>query len=185
MCGCCSLRLAAIDTWFVPVVQNLARLPGETLAACATSVTMLDDVCSFRSLDSSDYLDLGWAPAPLVEAAKAAQISAALIKALASATNGAREVNPAYREAPDRIWEHPVTSLGSTAVRRVHGQFQELSDLAYLSSGTATEAFDRLGDNFPPPDGDPMDYLHPHFRALCDFYATAAERQLSVLMWWD
>ena len=169
----------------MPVVQNLARLSGETLAACVTSVTVLHDVCSFRALDRNDYLDLDWAPAPLEQAATVAQVPSSLISALTSATGGGDEVNPAYREMPDSIWEHPVTSLDSTAVRRVHEQLRELSRLNFLSSATAVEAFVRLGDNFPLPVGDPMDYLRPRFQALCGFYATAAERQLSVLMWWD
>lgn len=169
----------------MPVVQNLARLSGENLAACVASMTVLDDVCSFRALDPKDYLELDWAPAPLEQAAKVANVPASLIGALTSATGGGDEVNPAYREFPDSIWEHPVTSLDSTAVRRVHEQLQELSRLNFLSSATAAEAFARLGDSFPPPSGDPMDYLRPHFQALCDFYAAAAERQLSVLMWWD
>lgn len=169
----------------MPVVQNLARLSEEALVACVNSVTVLDDVCSFRALDRNDYLDLDWSPAPLQQAAKAAQIPASLVSALANATGGDDEVNPAYREMPNSIWEHPVRSLGSTAVRRVHEQLQELSRLNFLSSATAADAFARLGDRFPPPDGDPMDYLHPHFQALCDFYATAVERELSVLMWWD
>ena len=169
----------------VPVVQNLARLSGEALAACATSVAVLDDVCSYRALQRDDYLDLDWAPAPLEQAARVAQVPASLVSALVSATRGGEEVNPAYREMPDSVWEHPVTSLDSATVQRVHEQLQELSRLDFLSSGTAAEAFARLGDRFSPPVGDPVDYLRPYFRALAGFYTTAAERQLSVLMWWD
>lgn len=169
----------------MPVVQNLARLDEATLAACSTSVAVLDDVCSFRTLDRDDYLDLNWAPAPLEQAAKVAQVPASLVSALTRATGGGNEVNPAYREMPDSIWEHPVTSLDSTGVRRAHEQLQELSRLSFLSSATAAEALVRLGDDFPPTVGDPMGYLRTHFQALCGFYATAVERQLSVLMWWD
>jgi hypothetical protein len=169
----------------VPIVQNLARLGGETLAACATSVAVLDDVCSFRALDLNDYLDLDWAPAPLEQAAKIARIPAFLINGLASATGGGDEVNPAYREMPDSIWEHPVTSLDPPTVRAMHEHLQELSRLDFLTPATASEAFVRLDGKVPPPAGEPVDYLRSHFHSLCGSYATAVQRQLGVLMWWD
>ena len=70
-------------------------------------------------------------------------------------------------------------------VRRVHEQLQELRRVDFLSSATATEAFVRAGAEFSPPEADPLENLRPHFQALCDFYATAVERRLGVLMWWD
>ena len=169
----------------MPIVQNLARLSGDLMSACATSTAVLHDVCSFRTLDQDDYLDLDWAPAPLEAAAVAARVPGHLLEGLALATGGDDEINRAYREMPDGVWEHPVTSLGPGQVMQVHQALRELSAVGFLSSDTAAQAFIRLGPKFPPPDGDPVDYLRPHFQALSDFYAGAAERRLGALMWWD
>ena len=185
MSRCGSACSMAVDTGSMPIVQNLARLDEATLVACSSSVAVLDDVCSFRALDRDEYLDLNWAPAPLEQAARIAQVPACLLEGLARATAGGEEANAAYREMPDSIWEHPVTSLNPTEVRRVHEQLQELRRVDFLASATAPEALVRAGAELSPPEADPLEKLRPHFQALCDFYATAVERRLGVLMWWD
>lgn len=165
------------------VTQNLARLSDAMISECITSTGTLDDVCSFRGLKSSEYLDLDWAPTLLKQASVTADVHAGLLGALDRATRGEGEVNPAYRDVPDTIWEHPVSSLRSTRVAEVDKSLQALAMLDFLSVQNVHDAFDRL-PQFERPDR-PAEYLREHFRALCDFYRGAAARGLGTLMWWD
>ncbi|ONI71707.1 hypothetical protein BWI15_16270 [Kribbella sp. ALI-6-A] len=150
------------------------------ISECSTSIAVLDDVCSFRGLKSSDYLDLDWAPTLLMQAAMIARVDAKLLAALTRATRGEGELNPAYRDMPETIWEHPVSSLSSTQVAEIDKSLQVLAGLDFPS---AHDAFGRL-PQFERMDR-PAAYLCEHFRALCDFYRGAAERGFGTIMWWD
>ena len=78
------------------VTQNLARLSDAMISECTTSTATLDDVCSFRGLKSSEYLDLDWAPTLLKQAAVIADVHTELLEALDRAARGEGEVNAAY-----------------------------------------------------------------------------------------
>ena len=82
------------------VTQQLARLSPEQLAVCRGSVEELDKLCSFELLPSSDYLNLDWAPAPLVGVFELAQVSTPILVALRRGLGGDVEINPAYRRPP-------------------------------------------------------------------------------------
>jgi hypothetical protein len=140
----------------------------------------LDQVCSFRGLEASEYLDLDWAATPLTQAAVIADVDAELVAALDLATRGEGEINPAYRDVPDTIWEHPVSCLRSAQVTEIDKSLQALAGLDFLSDH---DAFDRL-PQLEPLDR-PAEYLREHLRALCDFYRGAAARGLGTIMWWD
>jgi hypothetical protein len=162
------------------VTQNLARLSDAMISECAISTATLDQVCSFRGLEASEYLDLDWAPTQLMQAAVIADVDAELLAALDLATRGEGEINPAYRDMPDTIWEHPVSCLRSAQALRSISPCRRLARLDFLS---ADDAFNRL------PQLETMDrlaeYLREHFRAICDFYRRAAARKLGTIMWWD
>ena len=120
------------------VTQNLARLSDAMISECTTSTATLNDVCSFRGLKSSEYLDLDWAPSLLKQAAAAADVDAELLGALDRATSGEGEVNPTYREMPDSIWEHPASFLRSTQVAAVDKLLQTLARLDFFQPRTSS-----------------------------------------------
>lgn len=151
----------------VAVTQQLARLSADQLEACRVSVGALDAVCSFRTLPRDDHLDLSWYPAALNDAAADEDALPDLRDALRLAANGRTEVNPAYREAPGSVWEHPVTALAPAQVAEV------------------SSALSRLADSGFPRAEHGRDGLGPAFTSLLEFYAEAARRQLGVIMWWD
>jgi hypothetical protein len=150
------------------------------ISQCATSTAMLDEICSFRRLEKSEYLDLDWAPNLLKLAAVIADVDAELLAALDLATRGEGEINPAYRDVPDTVWGHPVSSLRSTQVAEIDKSLQALAGLDFLS---VDDAFDRL-PQFAALDR-PAEYRREHFRWLCDFYRGAAVQGLGTIMWWD
>ncbi|MDZ5447287.1 hypothetical protein U2F26_32035 [Micromonospora sp. 4G57] len=167
------------------VTQQLARLSPGQLAACCSSVEELNKLCSFELLPSSDYLDLDWAPNPLIRVFELAQVSTSIVVALQRGLDGDAEINPAYRDGEDTVWEHPVTALEPDVVADVGtllGQVEPEAVLAALSED-ATSALLSIGMH--EFDGHPRPYLHRHLAALRDFYAHAARRRLAVALWWD
>lgn len=161
------------------LTQQLARLTTGHLIECTSSVAALDDVCSFRGLPPADYLDLDWSPALLIQCAELVGVGTAVASRLRLATDGVREVNPAYRDAPETIFEHPVNALERRDVQLVTAALVQL------------EVSDFLADAQP---GDvpglqeltePLAYLREHWLALVAFYREADARELSVVMWWD
>lgn len=165
------------------VVQNLARLPASHLAACEGSVATLDDVCSFRALIPSDYLNLDWSPYLLQQTAVASAAPVELVALLRESTAGTGEVNPAYRNVPNSVTEHPVSSLVPERVHVVSDGLEVLATLGFITDFHVTATLDRL----PEWQGirDPVPYLQGHFESLRTFYRAAAEDRLSVVMWWD
>lgn len=121
------------ETARVAVTQQLARLDSGTLEECRTSVDALDAVCGYQLLGSDDYLDLDWAPALLVATAEAAGLDDALRRGLQLAMSGEGEVNPAYRDRADSVWEHPVSSLAPHRVREVAHVLDTLARTKFLS----------------------------------------------------
>ncbi|WP_143234779.1 hypothetical protein [Paractinoplanes atraurantiacus] len=147
------------------VIQQLARLSSDQLDACREVVEKLDDLCSFRLLPASDHLDLDWASAPLLRAFELARFPEPAAALLRHAIGGDSEINPAYRDVPDSIFEHPVTALEPVRVAEV---------------ATALAAAQT-----PELEGHLDSYLRHHLGALRDFYTEAADRALAVALWWD
>lgn len=165
------------------VTQNLARLSDSLIAECATSTAVLDDVCSFRALASEDYLDLDWAPTLLREVAATADVDPELQLALAQAMNGHGEINPLYRDMPDTVWEHPVSSLGAVEVEQITLSLDVLVQSDFITDEAIDNTLDRL-ERLERPD-EPREYLRRHLEALCEFYRGASARHLGTAMWWD
>ncbi|WP_446219880.1 hypothetical protein [Micromonospora sp. IBHARD004] len=167
------------------VTRQLARLSPGQLAACRSSAEELDKLCEFGLLPSSDYLDLDLAPAPLIRVFELAQVSPPIVVALRRGLDGDGEINPAYRDRQDTMWGHPVAALEPDIVAdvaRLLGQVEPEVVLAALPEDAAAAA---LSIGMREFDGHPRPYLHRHFAALRDFYAYAAQRRLSVALWWD
>jgi hypothetical protein len=155
----------------VAVTQQLARITAAQLARCRWSVHELDRVCSFAVAPALDHLDLDRSPAGLLRAARLT-LDESDVAALRRALEGDEEVNPAFRDHPHTIWEHPVTALEPAAVAEVAGRLRR------FDPGTAVVG--------PPPDDVPsVEYLREHLVALRAFYDGAADRGLATVMWWD
>jgi hypothetical protein len=166
----------------VAVTQQLTRVDLAEVERCTASVDELAALCAFRGPDD-DYLDLDWAPAPLERAARAAGVEQRLLALLVLATTGGAEVNPAYRDHPDTIFEHPVSWIGPDRVAEVSRGLDALAGVGFPSAEVAAAAY--AGD--PPevtPD-DPAGYLAESFADLRTFYAGAARRGLCTVLWWD
>ncbi len=101
------------------VTQQFARIPATQLVACRQSVPALDALCSFTSTPDEDYLDLNWWPIILRRAWELTGASARALAVLQRGFGGDKEVNPAYRDHPNTIWEHPVTALEPPQVGEV------------------------------------------------------------------
>ncbi|MCO5972941.1 DUF1877 family protein [Actinoallomurus soli] len=169
------------------VTQQLARVSGAELDACRASVETLDLLCSFDLRPESDHLDLDWAPEGLVRCCEPARVDASAVVALRRALDGDDEVNPAYRDAPDSIWGHPVTALAPGAVAEIAGLLRRIDPQAVLGALPADpdEARTRMGRSLEFLTVDPHRYLEPHFSALLSFYRDAADRGPAVVLWWD
>jgi hypothetical protein len=107
------------------------------------------------------------------------------VVALRRGLDGDAEINPAYRDREDTVWEHPVTGLEPDIVADVAMLFGQVEPEAVLATlpEDATAALASLG--MREFDGHPRPYLHRHLAALRDFYADAARRRLAVALWWD
>jgi hypothetical protein len=169
----------------VAVTQQLARLSPAQLAACRKSVEVLDQLCSFELLPPSDYLDLDWAPTPLIRACELAQVSTPILVALRRGLTGDAEINPSYRDRKDTVWQQPVMALEPDIVADVAMLFGQVEPEAALAAlpVDATAALVSLG--MPEFDVHPRPYLRRHLAALREFYAHAAQRRLAVALWWD
>jgi len=140
-------------------------------------------VCSFETLADDDYLDVDWAPSLLLAAADATPIGAADREQLRRAFEGDAEVNLAYREVPDSIWEHPVCAVDEEAVRLVAETLRRLVGSGFPSMEVATAAVASYAATFRP--SDPHSYLRRHLEAVAAFYTEAARREACVMVWWD
>jgi hypothetical protein len=132
---------------------------------------------------AEDYLDLDWSPRPLELAAAIAGLPADAIR---TACSGGSEVNAAYRDVADTIWEHPVTALDPSEVVDIAarlGRFP-IADVVAGLPASKRAALAQLGME-EGWDEHPRDYLGRHYEALRRFYVVAAERGLATAMWWD
>lgn len=167
------------------VTQQLVRLLPTELVACRDSVDELNLLCSFKLRPRSDHLDLDWAPAALARVFELAHVDEPIVVALRRSLDGDDEINAAYRDHPDTVWEHPVTALEPDAVAEVAALLRRVKPKAVMvvlpDEPVAAQA--SLGSS--AFHGHPRRYLHRHLAALQDFYARAARRHLAVALWWD
>jgi hypothetical protein len=165
------------------VTLQLARISAALLSACRQSVEELDRLCSFESAPQSDYLDLDWAPAAITRVFELAGVDGRSLAALKRAVDGDAEVNPAYRDHPNTVWEHPVTALDLPAVAEI------AIALAGIEPRTVLAAFaeppSALGKIGAELNANLDAYVTFHFEALRSFYAEAWRRNLAVVLWWD
>ncbi|GGP52686.1 DUF1877 family protein [Saccharothrix coeruleofusca] len=168
------------------VTQQLVRIPVKRLAKCRASVAQLHRVCSLRSVSRADHLDLDWWPAVLERVWERTDIAPAALPVLRRAFHGDEEVNPAYRNHPDTVWEHPVTALEPEVVAEVADALRALSPKAVRAAvpedsggvqavlrGVASEVVGL------------RDEVVRQYIALRDFYGEAADRERAAVLWWD
>jgi hypothetical protein len=136
--------------------------------------SVLDDLCSFRTLDSVDHLDLNWAGLMLRKVAVCSAVAADLQRGLDLSLEGDVEINPAYRDAQDTIWEHPVASLSSPLVRNTADILTRLSRAGFPSNDAVEAYLSSVPMEHRPQD--PGAYLSNQFLTLRDFYTEAAAR---------
>lgn len=167
------------------ITRQLARVPATQLAACRQSVEALDALCSFSSAPREDYLDLDWWPATLERAwARAGGDARGVLR---HALDGGEEVNPAYRDHPGTVWEHPVTALEPAQVHEVADALRAVSPAAVRAAvpSTPDEVEVALGRTARAVAGELAGQLAHRHSILRDFYAEAARRRCAVVRWWD
>ncbi len=172
------------------VTQQLARVSAEYLAGCERSARESPDGDARWDPPSSDCLDLDWAPAMLERAAALAGLDRPLLDALARATEGDESVDLWFLNTfPHDIspFGPPAAALPAAEVARVAGLLARI-DPGRLVDGLPVdreEAGALIGLGAAGILGDLRAYLRGHFADLCRFYAEAAGRGLSVVLWWD
>jgi hypothetical protein len=167
----------------VAVTQQLARLSPAQLAACRNSVDEVDLLCSFTLRPAFDHLDPDWAPAPLVRAFELAHVDEPVVVALRRALDGDEEINAAYRDHPDTVWEHPVTALGSDVVAEFAALLTQVRPEVVMA--TVPDRVVTARTSLGVFTFDERRHLHGHLVALQDFYAHAARQHLTVALWSD
>ncbi|GAA4561070.1 hypothetical protein [Planotetraspora kaengkrachanensis] len=160
-------------------------MPETVLVACRRSVRELHRLCSFKLAPDGDHLDLDWAPSSLIQISELSGAAPHAVAALRRALRGDAEVNPAYRDHPDTIWEHPVTALDADAVGEVATVFRNLPNAVSALVPPEDHAAWSAPDKAPPGSDGPRGYLTMHLAALLRFYEEATRRGLAVVVWWD
>lgn len=169
------------------VTQQLVRIPAERLAVCRRSVEAVDEVCSFLAVSDEDQLDLNWWPSVLKRVWELAGVEARTLALLRRAVDGDDEVNPAYRDCPDTIWQHPVTALEPSPVGEVADALRAVTsqDIRAVVPPDPGEVEAELARVARWVDGDLAGPLIIQHALLRDFYEEAAQRHLAVVLWWD
>ncbi|MGO1052059.1 DUF1877 family protein [Crossiella sp. CA198] len=167
------------------VTQQLARIPAALLTTCRHSVPDLDRVCSFQSAPPEDHLDLDWWPAALKATWTLLGTNPDTLGLLHRAFDGDQEVNPAYRDAPDTIWEHPVTALEPDRVAEVAAALHTITAETIRSAVSANRDLLAAAGVLPDPVVHPAEPLAATHAALQSFLAQAAHRRLAIVQWWD
>jgi hypothetical protein len=150
-------------------------------------VTELDELCSFLSAPQEDYRDLNWWPAVLKRVWELARVDAQTLAVLRRGLDGDGEVNPAYRDHPDTIWEHPVTFLEPDGVGEIADALRTLDPEAIRAAvppnSDHTDAV--IGSMYREGLDNLPEHVAKQFATLRDFYDEAVRRRLAVVLWWD
>lgn len=167
------------------VTQQLARLTWEQLLWCRSSVDEVHRLCSFELLAGGDYLDLDWARTPLLRMIEYFGCDDGATAALRRAVAGDAELNPAYRGTTDSVFEHPVTALEHDAVATIAHALRRIDPAAVVAALPTDATAARAVAQLTGFDGHPGPYLHHHLAVLREFYLTASQRGLAMVLWWD
>lgn len=166
------------------VTLQLARIAPAQLSDCRRSVAVLDRLCSFELVPAADHLDLDWADDALIRLCEHTRVGD--ITALRRAVTGDSVVNPVYLDQPYTVMEQPrLLEPGEVAV--LAGALRGIDlDQAFSRLPSDLPAMkEALGGILTEFIGDPRDYITDHFRALRDFYTTAASRHQAIVIWCD
>jgi hypothetical protein len=166
------------------VTLQFARITAVQLADCRRSADTLSTLCSFDLVPKSDHLDLDWADDGIVRMCEHTGIGD--VTALRRAVEGGEEVNLAYREHADSVMENP-RFVEPADVATFAAALRDI-DLERIFSALPADpqaVKDTLGGNLHDFIGDPRGYLAEHFTALRDFYTTAADQHLAIVVWCD
>jgi hypothetical protein len=155
------------------------------LAACRNSVDELNLLCSFKLRPMSDHLDLDWAPVPLVRAVELAHVDEPVVAALRRSLDGDAEINAAYRDHVDTVWEHPVTALEPDVVAELAALLGQVEPEIVMAAVPDDLVAARTSLGLSEFDWHPRPYLHRHLVALQGFYVQAARQRLAIALWWD
>jgi hypothetical protein len=178
------------------VVQWIARLTDDELNRCRASPYVLDRLIWFELRPEEDYLNLGWSGSVLERYFAHSEQLAEVQKALSMIMYGAREVvtdrvaaGYSYDAANGvTVGSQQITHLNPQDVRLVAETFRRLDIvtlLRWLPSDVA-EAWHMLGkDTISPPDPHPNAFYKEYLENLIAFYATAADRGMATVTWWD
>jgi hypothetical protein len=166
------------------VTLQIARITAAQLAECQGSADALSTLCSFDLVPRTDYLDLDWAGDGIIRMCEHTGIGDAT--AVRRAVSGDEEVNPAYRDHPNWVMEQPRflepadVAASASALRHI-----DLERIFCALPADSQAIKDTLGGNLHDLIGDPRRYLAKHFTALRDFYTTAADQHLAIVIWCD
>ncbi|OKA03114.1 hypothetical protein ATP06_0237875 [Amycolatopsis regifaucium] len=157
------------------------------MSDCRDSAAELDKLCSFRSAPSADYLDLNWWPNTLKRTWALIGVDAQSLEVLHRGFDGVEEVNPAYRDHPNTIFEHPVTALEPDQVAEVANALRAITPERVHAAVPVQrdEAAAALGASVRDVVGDLAALLSEQHDILRNFYDEAAHRRLAMVMWWD
>ncbi|MEV0259878.1 DUF1877 family protein [Streptomyces sp. NPDC050617] len=166
------------------VTQQLARVTEAYLARCRASAAANADADPEWYPPDDDWIDLDWAPRPLVHACELAGVRPRLLEALQRAVGGDLDVDVSMLRHPEATGSFgpPPTALAPDSVARVAAGLAELDWEEVWAAIPEGRRGTVVGDGFT---GDQLAYLAEHFTALREFYLDAARRGLSVVLWWD
>ncbi|MFE2936864.1 DUF1877 family protein [Streptomyces sp. NPDC059278] len=168
------------------VTQQFARVTTEYLNLCRRAAEVSPDATPQWDPPRADWLDLDWSPESLRQLLQLAKVGPVAVAALERSTNGDALIDVSYLDHDDAVgtFGPPLKAVAPAAVAEIATTLAAVdweAAIAALPAG-AQEATTALGMNIT---GDPRPYLTCHFEALRTFYQQAAERRLTVVLWWD
>ncbi|WP_405406684.1 DUF1877 family protein [Streptomyces sp. NBC_01104] len=168
------------------VTQQLARVTTEYLNFCRQASQASPDANPEWNPPRADWIDLGWSPESLRRLCQLARVGLAAVAALERSTYGDALVDVSYLDHDDAVgtFGPPPRALAPAAVAEIAATLAAVDWEAAIAALPADgqEAAAVLGIDIT---GDPRPYLTRHFEALRTFYQQAAERRLTVVLWWD
>ncbi|MGW0804740.1 DUF1877 family protein [Nonomuraea sp. NPDC002799] len=158
------------------ITQQLARVSDVELAKVRPMPKRLERILSFEAGQPDDYLDLDWAGPPLLRVCEHLDPGSAVLGAVKRALEGEVQIGTGDYG--------PVMALSARAVVDVVRGLRAIDGRALRGalSDDLADVSGLIGKGFA---GDPGEYLTGHFAALRDLYEGAAQRGLSVVVWWD
>ncbi|MEV6212541.1 DUF1877 domain-containing protein [Kitasatospora sp. NPDC051914] len=168
------------------VTQQLARVTTEYLNLCRQVAEASPDANPQWDPPRADRLDLDWSPESLRRLFQLARVGPAAVSALERSTDGDALIDVSYLDHDDAVgtFGPPPRAIGPDAASEIATTLAavdwEDAIAALPADGQEAAATLRMSIT-----GDPRLYLTHHFEALRTFYRQAAERRLTVVLWWD